>query len=53
MRVLAEERRVRKAVGEGIGRATRDLYNRQESEPAPDSMMVLLGQLDTLDRRPG
>jgi hypothetical protein len=52
MRVLPEDEQVRKAVGKGIGQVMRDLYNRQESEPVPELIIRLLGQLHLLERRP-
>ena len=51
MWVLPEDERVRKAVGEAIGQAIRNLYNRQVSEPVPDYMIGLLRHLDTPERR--
>jgi hypothetical protein len=52
MRVLPEEERVQRAVGEGIGRAMRDLYDRQETESVPDFLIGLLKRLDRPERRP-
>jgi hypothetical protein len=51
MCVLPEDERVRRAVGEAIGQAIRDLYNRQVSEPVPGHMIGLLRHLDTPERR--
>ena len=42
MRVLPEEVRVRRAVGEGIGRGLRDIYAEQKAEPLPDHVRALL-----------
>src|SRR5262249_94620 len=44
--VLPEEVRVRRAVGDGIGRAMRDRYPPQSSESLPAQMKELLGRLD-------
>jgi hypothetical protein len=42
MRVLPEEVRVRRALGEGIGRGLRDIYAEQKAEPLPDHVRGLL-----------
>jgi hypothetical protein len=42
VQVLPEEVRVRRAVGEGIGRGLRDIYAEQKAEPLPDRVRELL-----------
>ena len=46
MRVLPEQVLVRRAVGQGIGRALRDLYGKEHCELLPDDIQELLAQLD-------
>jgi hypothetical protein len=43
--VLPEEVRVRRAVGEGIGRGLRDSYAQHKSEPIPDYIQELLARV--------
>jgi hypothetical protein len=46
MRVLPEEVRVQRAVGEGIGRSLRDTYARHKCAPIPDQVRDLLLRLE-------
>ena len=46
VRVLPEEVRVQRAVGEGIGRGLRDNYTDREFEPIPDYIQELIARLE-------
>src|ERR1700756_3405853 len=46
-RVLPEQVLVRRSVGQGIGRAVRDVYSHQRYELLPDHMRDLLVRLET------
>jgi hypothetical protein len=46
VRVLPEEVRVQRAVGEGIGRGLWDNYTDREFEPIPDYIQELIARLE-------
>jgi hypothetical protein len=52
VRAIPEEVRVRRSVGEGIGRFARELYSEQRFEAFPDWITAMLARLD-LGMAPG
>ena len=48
VKTLPEDRLIRKAVVQGIGRLLRDIYDRDAAGTVPDHIAQLLARLDTV-----
>ena len=48
VKTLPEDRLIRKAVVQGIGRLLRDVYDQDAVGPVPDHIAQLLARLDTV-----